>query len=122
VGLDFVAEQDGFGDEPAGGLVLCHRLRLRIPTLDIISTERNLIGNIVGTYTELAELMVLASGRQGHLAPPDCPLAARGRRGRRVRRRPGSAAGRFLVPSWAALTGGSCHRIGQTGCGRASGC
>ena len=31
-----------------------------MPTLDIISTERNIIGNIVGTYNDLAELMVLA--------------------------------------------------------------
>jgi NAD+-dependent secondary alcohol dehydrogenase Adh1 len=37
---------------------------LHVPTLDIISTERNIIGNIVGTYNELAELMALAeSGR-----------------------------------------------------------
>ena len=33
---------------------------LVVPTLDVISTERNIIGNIVGTYNELAELMVLA--------------------------------------------------------------
>jgi NAD+-dependent secondary alcohol dehydrogenase Adh1 len=33
---------------------------LTIPTLDIISTERNIVGNIVGNYNELAELMVLA--------------------------------------------------------------
>ena len=33
---------------------------LVVPTLDVISTERNIVGNIVGTYNELAELMVLA--------------------------------------------------------------
>jgi NAD+-dependent secondary alcohol dehydrogenase Adh1 len=31
-----------------------------LPTIDIISTERNIIGNLVGTYNDLVELMVLA--------------------------------------------------------------
>mgnify|MGYP003693536393 CR=1 FL=1 len=65
--LDFVAEQ---GAENDGCAMTAQRLArtsssataatLHIPTLDIISTERNIIGNIVGTYNELAELMVLA--------------------------------------------------------------
>jgi NAD+-dependent secondary alcohol dehydrogenase Adh1 len=32
---------------------------IEIPTIDIISTERNIIGNLVGTYNDLAELMTL---------------------------------------------------------------
>jgi NAD+-dependent secondary alcohol dehydrogenase Adh1 len=32
-----------------------------VETIDIISTERNIIGNLVGTYNDLAELMVLAA-------------------------------------------------------------
>jgi len=36
-----------------------------VPTIDVISTERNVIGNLVGTYNDLAELMVLAA--QGHV-------------------------------------------------------
>jgi NAD+-dependent secondary alcohol dehydrogenase Adh1 len=32
-----------------------------IPTIDIISTEINVIGNLVGTYTDLVELMALAA-------------------------------------------------------------
>jgi NAD+-dependent secondary alcohol dehydrogenase Adh1 len=32
-----------------------------IPTIDIISTEINVIGNLVGSYTDLAELMALAA-------------------------------------------------------------
>ena len=32
-----------------------------IPTIDIISTEINVIGNLVGSYTDLAELMSLAA-------------------------------------------------------------
>lgn len=32
-----------------------------VPTIDIISTEINFIGNLVGSYTDLQELMVLAA-------------------------------------------------------------
>ena len=32
---------------------------VNVPAIDIISTERSFIGNIVGTYADLAELMVL---------------------------------------------------------------
>ena len=64
--LDFVAEQgaenEGFSmTRPAGSYyVIGYGGELKVPTLDVISTERNIIGNIVGTYNELAELMVLA--------------------------------------------------------------
>jgi NAD+-dependent secondary alcohol dehydrogenase Adh1 len=34
---------------------------VEVPTIDIISTERNVIGNLVGTYNDLAELMVLTA-------------------------------------------------------------
>ena len=64
--LDFVAEQgaeqDGFAMTGRAGsyFVIGYGGTIQIPTLDIISTERNIVGNIVGTYTELVELMVLA--------------------------------------------------------------
>ena len=80
--LDFVAEQgaeqDGFAMTRAGRLVLRHRLRRHdaIPTLDIISTERNIIGNIVGTYNDLAELMVLAQTGKVTLHTRTYPLDA----------------------------------------------
>jgi NAD+-dependent secondary alcohol dehydrogenase Adh1 len=68
--LDFVAEQgaeqDGFAMTARAGsyFVIGYGGTVHIPTLDIISTERNVVGNIVGTYNDLAELMVLAqSGR-----------------------------------------------------------
>lgn len=35
--------------------------QINIPTIDIISSEINFIGNLVGSYNDLAELMVLAS-------------------------------------------------------------
>jgi len=34
---------------------------VEVPTIDIISTERNVIGNLVGTYNDLAELMHLTA-------------------------------------------------------------
>jgi NAD+-dependent secondary alcohol dehydrogenase Adh1 len=64
--LDFVAEQgaemDGWNMTREAGsyFVIGYGGTLHIPTLDIISTERNIIGNIVGTYNDLAELMDLA--------------------------------------------------------------
>jgi NAD+-dependent secondary alcohol dehydrogenase Adh1 len=48
---------------------------LTIPTLDIISTERNIVGNIVGTYNELAELMNLAQSGRVTLHTRTYPLA-----------------------------------------------
>jgi len=32
-----------------------------VPTIDVISTERNVVGNLVGTYNDLAELMALTA-------------------------------------------------------------
>ena len=34
---------------------------LNVPTIDIISTEINFIGNLVGNYNDLAELMTLTA-------------------------------------------------------------
>ena len=34
---------------------------LNVPTIDIISTEINFVGNLVGTYNDLSELMTLAA-------------------------------------------------------------
>ncbi len=80
--LDFVAEQgaenDGFAMTRAGGsyFVIGYGGTLSIPTLDVISTERNIIGNIVGTYNELAELMVLAQAGKVTLHTKTYPLDA----------------------------------------------
>jgi NAD+-dependent secondary alcohol dehydrogenase Adh1 len=80
--LDFVAEQgaenEGFAMTGAGGSysVIGYGGELRVPTLDIISTERNVIGNIVGTYNELAELMVLAQSGKVTLHTKTYPLDA----------------------------------------------
>jgi len=80
--LDFVAEQgaeqDGFAMTRAGGsyYVIGYGGKLEVPTLDIISTERNIVGNIVGTYNELAELMVLAQTGKVTLHTSAYPLDA----------------------------------------------
>jgi NAD+-dependent secondary alcohol dehydrogenase Adh1 len=80
--LDFVAEQgaetDGWSmTAPAGSyFVIGYGGTLHIPTLDVISTERNVIGNIVGTYNELAELMALAQAGKVTLHTRTYPLTA----------------------------------------------
>jgi NAD+-dependent secondary alcohol dehydrogenase Adh1 len=80
--LDFVAEQgaenEGFAMTAAGGSysVIGYGGELHLPTLDIISTERNIIGNIVGTYNDLVELMVLAESGRVHLHTKTYPLDA----------------------------------------------
>ena len=80
--LDFVAEQgaeaDGWAMTGAGGsyFVIGYGGTVQVPTLDIISTERNVIGNIVGTYNDLAELMALAEGGRVTLHTRTYPLEA----------------------------------------------
>jgi NAD+-dependent secondary alcohol dehydrogenase Adh1 len=80
--LDFVAEEgaenEGFAmTRPNGSyFVIGYGGTLEIPTLDIISTERNIIGNIVGTYNDLAELMVLAQNGKVTLHTNTFPLDA----------------------------------------------
>ena len=79
--LDFVAEQgaemDGWNMTALDGsyYVIGYGGELRIPTLDIIVTERNIVGNIVGTYTDLAELMVLAQAGKVTLHTQQYPSA-----------------------------------------------
>ena len=72
----------------------------RIPTLDFVAGEKNIIGNIVGTYNDLAELMVLAQAGKVTLHTKQYPLDARARRAARPRRRPRPRPGdpRPLIP------------------------
>jgi len=79
--FDFVAEQgaetDGWNMTREAGsyYVIGYGGTLEIPTLDIISTERNVIGNIVGTYNDLVELMDLAQAGKVTLHTKIYPLA-----------------------------------------------
>jgi NAD+-dependent secondary alcohol dehydrogenase Adh1 len=70
------AEMDGWNMTREAGsyFVIGYGGELRIPTLDIISTERNVIGNIVGTYNDLAELMALAQSGKVTLHTKIYPL------------------------------------------------
>ncbi|MEU8633945.1 NAD(P)-dependent alcohol dehydrogenase [Amycolatopsis sp. NPDC048633] len=80
--LDFVAEQgaqqDAFAMTRRAGshFVIGYGSNIDIPTIDIISTERSVIGNLVGTYNDLAELMVLAQAGKVTLHTKKYPLDA----------------------------------------------
>jgi NAD+-dependent secondary alcohol dehydrogenase Adh1 len=80
--LDFVGE----GGAVEQGLAMLRRAgsyfvigyggHVDIPTIDIISTEINIVGNLVGTYNDLVELMVLAARGQVKLHTATYPLNA----------------------------------------------
>jgi NAD+-dependent secondary alcohol dehydrogenase Adh1 len=78
--LDFVAEQGAENDAwamtaPAGSMfVIGYGGTLQMPTLDFVAGEKNIVGNIVGTYTDLVELMVLAQAGQVRLHTQRYPL------------------------------------------------
>jgi NAD+-dependent secondary alcohol dehydrogenase Adh1 len=65
--IDFVGE----GGATSDGVAMLRRAgdyhvvgygeNINIPTIDVISTEINFVGNLVGSYTDLCELMVLAA-------------------------------------------------------------
>ncbi|MQA63000.1 MAG: alcohol dehydrogenase catalytic domain-containing protein [Actinophytocola sp.] len=80
--LDFVAEQgaqqDAFAMTRRYGshFVIGYGSNIDIPTIDIISTERSVIGNLVGTYNDLVELMVLAEAGKVTLHTKKYPLDA----------------------------------------------
>ncbi len=65
--LDFVGEngteQDGVAMTRDAGsyFVVGYGGRVEVPTIDIISREINVVGNLVGSYNDLDELMVLAA-------------------------------------------------------------
>ena len=65
--VDFVGEggaiEDGVGMLQRAGTyyVIGYGGVLKVPTIDIISTEINFVGNLVGTYGDLDDLMTLAA-------------------------------------------------------------
>lgn len=78
--LDFVGE----GTAPADGIAMLRRAgsyysigyggRVDIPTIDVISSEINVIGNLVGSHTDLVELMALAADDLVRLHTTTYPL------------------------------------------------
>lgn len=80
--FDFVAEQgaenDAWAMTAADGYdyVIGYGGRVDLPTLDFVSGEKSIIGNIVGTYADLSELMVLAQSGRVTLHTRQYPLEA----------------------------------------------
>ena len=80
--LDFVAEEGAqqlaFAMTRRAGshFVIGYGGNIDVPAIDIISTERNLIGNLVGTYHDLAELMALAQAGKVTLHTRTYPMDA----------------------------------------------
>ncbi len=72
------AEDDAWNMTRAGGyhFVIGYGGTVEIPTIDIISTERSVIGNLVGTYNDLAELMNLTARGLVTLHTSTYPLEA----------------------------------------------
>jgi NAD+-dependent secondary alcohol dehydrogenase Adh1 len=80
--IDFVGEKGAVEDgiamlRRAGSyFVVGYGGRLNVPTIDIISTEINFVGNLVGTYNDLSELMTLAAQGKVTLHTQTYPLEA----------------------------------------------
>jgi NAD+-dependent secondary alcohol dehydrogenase Adh1 len=80
--IDFVGEggavEDGIAMLRRAGnyYVVGYGGEIKVPTIDIISTEINFIGNLVGSYNDLAELMVLAAEGKVRLHTKAYPLTA----------------------------------------------
>ncbi|MGH3641423.1 MAG: NAD(P)-dependent alcohol dehydrogenase [Mycobacterium sp.] len=82
--MDFVGEQS----TPAQGVAMLRNRgsyytigyggEVRVPTIELISREINIIGNLVGTYNDLAELMTLTAQGRVTLHTSTYPLDAVG--------------------------------------------
>lgn len=79
--IDFVGE----GDAIAKGLAMTcndgfyyivgYGGRIDIPTIDMITSEKTIVGNLVGTYAELVELMALADRGRVNLKTKEYKLS-----------------------------------------------
>jgi len=80
--IDFVGEkgaiQDGVEMVQDGGFyyVIGYGENINVPTIDIISREISFIGNLVGTYIDLQDLMTLTAQGQVKLHTSQYPLDA----------------------------------------------
>jgi NAD+-dependent secondary alcohol dehydrogenase Adh1 len=78
--LDFVGERGAQADawqmtRRAGShFVVGYGGNVNVETIDVISTERNVVGNLVGSFNDLAELMVLAAQGRVRLHTRTYPL------------------------------------------------
>lgn len=80
--IDFVGEHgataDGFAMLRRAGshFVVGYGENIDVPAIDVISTERSYVGNLVGTYNDLAELMTLQAQGKVTLHTQTYPLDA----------------------------------------------
>jgi NAD+-dependent secondary alcohol dehydrogenase Adh1 len=80
--LDFVgergAERDSWAMTRRAGsdFVIGYGGTVDVPTIDVISTERNVIGNLVGSYNDLVELMALAAAGRVEMLTRTYPIEA----------------------------------------------
>jgi NAD+-dependent secondary alcohol dehydrogenase Adh1 len=80
--IDFVGEkgaiEDGVAMVQDGGFyyVIGYGENINVPTIDIISREISFIGNLVGTYVDLQDLMTLTAQGQVRLHTTTYPLDA----------------------------------------------
>jgi NAD+-dependent secondary alcohol dehydrogenase Adh1 len=80
--IDFVGEkgaiEDGIAMVRDGGFyyVIGYGENINVPTIDMISREISFIGNLVGTYTDLQELMTLTAQGKVSLHTTTYPLEA----------------------------------------------
>jgi NAD+-dependent secondary alcohol dehydrogenase Adh1 len=80
--IDFVGEKGAIEDgvamlRNAGSyFVIGYGENINVPTIDIISREINFIGNLVGSYNDLSELMTLTAQGQVTLHTSAYPLEA----------------------------------------------
>jgi NAD+-dependent secondary alcohol dehydrogenase Adh1 len=80
--IDFVGEkgaiEDGIAMVQDGGFyyVIGYGENLNIPTIDVISREISFIGNLVGTYNDLVDLMTLTAQGKVSLHTSTYPLDA----------------------------------------------
>ena len=80
--IDFVGE----GDSIKRGLAMTRNAgfyyivgyggQINLPAMDMITSEKTIVGNLVGTYAELVELMALADRGRVHLATKEYKLSA----------------------------------------------
>ena len=79
--IDFVGEGEavakGLAMTANGGFyyIVGYGGRIEMPTLDMITSEKTIVGNLVGTYPELVELMALADRGLVHLATREYRLS-----------------------------------------------
>ncbi|NYJ73075.1 NAD(P)-dependent alcohol dehydrogenase [Allobranchiibius huperziae] len=78
--IDFVGEggstKEGIAMTRQGGdyLIVGYGENIDVPTIDLVSTEVNIIGNLVGSYNDLVELMALAAQGKVTLHTAKYPL------------------------------------------------